>query len=262
MYASWRPTTFAAVAVAARSYALYCQTKNAGKYFDIDGSSAGQAYAGAVANRSAIVAVHETRGLVLSYGGRVLPAYYSAASGGTGQDAVAAFADALDLPPLRGRYQGGWEADCKYYRWGPITRSKWDLARRISAWGRVNRNPVADLHDITRITVTAQNSVGRPAQFTITESSGRRFVLGPEQFRFACNQEGGGASSLPERLKLPSSHVSVGVVGTNVEFTNGHGYGHGVGLSQFGAEAMAEHGYDYAAILRFYYLGATLERVY
>ena len=41
----------------------------------------------------------------------------------------------------------------------------------------------------------------------------------------------------------------------------GTGSGHNVGMSQYGAKAMAEEGYDYEEILDFYFTGITLERI-
>jgi stage II sporulation protein D len=40
---------------------------------------------------------------------------------------------------------------------------------------------------------------------------------------------------------------------------DGKGYGHGVGMSQYGAKGMAEQGYTYDAILKHYYTGVTIE---
>lgn len=262
LYKSWHPTTYQALAVAARSYALYSTVRNAGRQYDIEGSTAGQAYSGSHAFPQATLAVQQTRGLVLTWQGYVLPAYYSAATGGTGQDAYYAFPDGPNLPPLRGREQGGWEAGCKHFRWGPITRGRVELARRIAYWGRINRNPVGDLRDIKELFVSARNDVGRPVQFTIVESGGRRFTLGPEQLRFASNEEGGSLGNLPDEQTLRSSHVTPHVSGNNVLFSDGRGYGHGVGLSQFGAQAMAAKGHDYTSILAFYYPGAVFERLY
>ena len=42
----------------------------------------------------------------------------------------------------------------------------------------------------------------------------------------------------------------------------GRGWGHGVGMCQFGAKGMADKGYGFAAILRYYYPGADLARLY
>jgi stage II sporulation protein D len=262
LYPKWDPVTYHAQAIAARSYALFACAKNAGRHYDLESTQASQAYAGSVTNAKALEAVSETRGIVLTWDGLVLPAYYSSSTGGTGQDAAIAFADGADIPPLRGRAQGGWEAGARFYRWGPINRDRRAVARRIAAWGAANRDPVAALRDLRAIAVTRTNSAGRPAAFTLTDTSGRRYVLRPEQFRFACNQETSGLPALAEDAKLRSSHVSVRVIGQWVQFWDGRGYGHGVGMSQWGAQAMAEKGYAYPAILAFYYPGAKLERIY
>ena len=49
-------------------------------------------------------------------------------------------------------------------------------------------------------------------------------------------------------------------VGENVTVTT-DGYGHGVGLSQLGAEDMAQKGYDYRAVLEHYYTGVSFGRI-
>jgi len=49
--------------------------------------------------------------------------------------------------------------------------------------------------------------------------------------------------------------------GKNIVF-NGHGYGHGVGMCQWGAKGMAEEGFGYKDILNFYYPKANIARIY
>ena len=262
LFPKWNPTAYRAQAIAARSYALFSCAKNADRHYDLESTQASQAYAGSVSNVKALEAVSDTRGLVLTYDGLVLPAYYSSTTGGTGQDAAIAFADGADIPPLRGKVQGGWDAAATYYRWGPINRLRTETARRIAAWGAANGNAVASLRDLRAIEISRTNAIGRPAEFRLTDTSGRHYILKPEQFRFACNQDAPGTRSLSETEKLRSSHVQVRVVGSWVQFWDGHGYGHGVGMSQWGAQAMAEKGYTYQAILAFYYPGAKLERIY
>ncbi|MCE9591706.1 MAG: SpoIID/LytB domain-containing protein [Planctomycetes bacterium] len=262
LYRTWGLTTFKAQAVAARSYALYCCEKNRAKHYDLDSTTAGQMYVGTVSNPNAQTAVDATRGMVLTWDGRVLPAYYSSTAGDAGQDAAIAFPDAVDVPPLRGRYQGGWEAGTRYYRWGPIVRSRREIARRIAVWGASNKHAVASLRDIGSITISSRNSVGRPAGFIVTDTSGRAYQMRPEHFRFACNQDAPGLPALRENQIIRSSFVTPRVSGATVTFTDGRGYGHGVGMSQFGAEAMSQKGFEYPAILGFYYPGAKIERLY
>ena len=75
----------------------------------------------------------------------------------------------------------------------------------------------------------------------------------------------GGYQSLP-KVEMPqnlkSSHVSVQVGKTNVVFSEGKGFGHGVGLSQWGAQGMAHRGHDFRKILAYYYPGAEVSRAY
>ncbi len=61
-------------------------------------------------------------------------------------------------------------------------------------------------------------------------------------------------------FSLRSTHFSVEVQGENIIFTT-RGYGHGVGMSQYGAQALAKKGMDYRAILAHYYRKTTLGKI-
>lgn len=261
LIASWHPETFAAQAVAARSYAICKMWDRRGQAFDLEATTASQVYGGASAHDKAVQAVRQTRGQVLTYGGRVLPAYYSSASGGAGQDGSVAFPNQRDLPPLRGRNQGGWDVLSPQFRWGPIVRDREDLGQRLVAWGQTNQNAVANLRGVSQIIISRRSASGRPAQFTVVDNSGRRFLLGPEQFRFACNHPAPGLPALAKEQQLKSSYVTIEPVGGGFRF-QGQGYGHGVGLSQWGAQNMALRGYGSRAILAFYYPGAKVVKAY
>jgi stage II sporulation protein D len=262
-YQSWEPAAFRAQAIAARSYALWECSRSASRHFDLESTIASQAYGGADSHDKAHEAVRQTGGIVLTYEGRVLPAFYSASSGGSGQDAIIAFPQhQIDLPPLRGRDTDQWARYSKHYRWGPIRRTRAELSLRIAAWGRSNNHPVANLRDVTDIVVAARNSTGRPARFTLTDAAGRRYDMTPEAFRFACNHEQSGLTPLAAEMKLKSSHVTPRLLGKDVLFEDGRGFGHGVGLDQWGAQAMAQHGYNATDILAFYYPGAELKKLY
>jgi len=263
LYGSWHPVTFRAQAIAARSYALWERTLSPDRHYDLESTQASQVYAGSATNPKAIAAVRDTRGLVLAYRGRVVPAFYSAAHGPRMQDARYAFPNRVeDIAPLRGREVGGWDAACPHYRWGPFVRDTATLSRRIAAWGRANRHAVAALSTLRRIEISATSPTGRPAMFTLTDRAGKRYDLPPESFRFACNYTGGGMPAINKDRLLRSSDVQAAVAGRVVRFTGGQGFGHGVGLSQWGAQAMALAGHDYPAILGFYYPGSRLERAY
>lgn len=262
LYRAWEPETYKAQAIAARSYAIVQLSRHQARSYDLESTTASQAYGGAAATLKSRSAVEATRGLVLTWQGKVIPAYYSSSTGGTGQDAAIAIRNAPDIPPLRGAFHGTDSAASPNFRWGPIRRDRADLSRRLAGWGKANHHAIANLRTLRAIAITASNSVSRPTQFTVTDTSGTRYVLGPEEFRFACNFEGAGLPALPEAAKLRSSYVEVQVKGDVVEFPLGRGYGHGVGLCQWGAQGLALRGHKAAAILAAYYPGATLERAY
>lgn len=263
LYANWPMETFKAQAVAARSYALWEMTIGSGRHYDLESTTASQVYGGKASNRTALQAVQATRGQVIVYEGRVVPAFFSSSTGGLGQDALVAFPNRVDdIAPLRAREHGAWDRASPTYRWGPIARDQATLSRRIAAWGKRRSHAVVALGSLQRIEVAARNRVGRPAQYALIDASGRRFLIGCEMLRNACNFTREGEIPLENKQKLLSSHFDVAVSGGQVRFTTGRGHGHGVGMSQWGAQAMAEAGHGYAAILGFYYPGARLQAIY
>ncbi len=262
LFGSWHPTTFRTQAIAARSYAMYQSRKRKQFRYDLEATTADQAYGGRVANRKAAAAARDSQGLILSHEGALVVAYYSSCCGGTGQDAATSIKDAPDMPPLRGTARGGWCQKSKYFRWGPIQRPARTLARRIAGWGKIHEHEVADLRSIRAIDISQTNAVARPTGFVITDAEGRRFAMEPEYFRFACNFADDALAGPAKDALLRSSHVRVAVQGSAVHFTDGRGFGHGVGLCQWGAQAMAAQGYSEYQILATYYPGAQVTRAY
>lgn len=265
LYGSWEPTTFRAAAIAARSYAVFESSLNTHKHYDLESTTASQAYSGQATNPKATAAAAQTRGMLLEYQGRVVPAFYSSACGGSGQDAVAAFTWLPGLPdidPLRGRDHGAWCRASDKFRWGPITRSKTELDQRIRYWGEKEGHPIKALRGIREVRVARVNAGGRPTVFAITDTAGMTYTLGPEQFRSACNTQTPAIGAVPKGQSLNSSHVQVTMGATAVTFSGGRGYGHGVGLCQFGAQGLAKTGYNEYSILAYYYPGSRVVRAY
>jgi len=268
LYAAWEPQTYRAQAITARSYAIHGLGGGRARKFDLESTQASQAYLGAGAHQKAIDATRSTRGVVLTAGDDVLQAYYSSCSGGVGQDATAIFPRQKDQPPLRGKMQGDWGKQSPYFRWA-IAVPRQLLSRRMSEWGKANGNAISRLKLILEVRTTATNPIGRPTQLTVFDQDGAAFALSAEHFRFACNYAGPSApgptpSALPpldSKHMVRSSHVAVTVTQNDVRI-NGAGYGHGVGLCQYGAQAMAKAGHSAEAILQFYYPGAELRQAY
>lgn len=69
------------------------------------------------------------------------------------------------------------------------------------------------------------------------------------------------ARQLKEKLRLRSPRFEIQLI-DNVVYINGEGYGHCVGMSQFGANYLAKQGYTYDKILKHYYTGVEIKRIY
>ena len=257
LYSNWSPATFRAQAVAARSFAT-CETAHwrNRRHYDVTTGPDTQAWSGLVASGPAAKATGETRGILLAWDRRVVPAYYSSCCGGLPAEARDAISQnpANEIAPLAGRSDR--ESCCDWastYRWSVTIRTQL-LGRRLAEWGR--REGVADLAGfgaVRSMEVSAVGRHGRPVRFRVEDAGGRHVELRAERGRRALAFATEGFSG-----RLYSAFIEPRVAG-DVVILDGRGHGHGVGLCQHGAEAMARRGRDAESILRRYYPGATLE---
>ena len=100
MPSKWNYEALKAQAIAARSYAIANRGKRASRGYDLKDTPEDQAYGGASAETSSTnSAVMETKGIVITYNRKVIPAYYSSSAGGHTQNAGAVWNK--DLPYLK-----------------------------------------------------------------------------------------------------------------------------------------------------------------
>lgn len=262
----WLPATFEAQAVAARGYALdqRSRARRTGRPWDVTNTTSHQVYVGRSTNSTAIQAVAATRGQVLTFGGAPMPAYYSAVCGGRnaspietwGQAGSTAYAPGGPLDATRRPHH------CQLaprYAWS-VTRSTADTAKRLAAWGRASEHPIAGLSGLVAIEAERINAAGRPVVFRVTGTGNLSVTLRGEQLRIALNHTTD-ALPLAADARVHSSDLAVGIA-RDVLTIEGRGFGHGVGMCQWGAQAMAEGGADLREILARYYPGADLSRVH
>lgn len=259
---TWDIQAYKAQAIAARTYALYeVKTSTTGQHFDLFDDERSQVYGGmAGENDKSRQAVHETAGAVVAFGPRgqekIFKAYFSSCCGGAGQSVMTAFGE-TEIQPLTARHVGALCAAATRYNWN-VSLPKTEVARRMKLWAvRSGKNhPIKDVGPIASIDVAQVNNVGRPIRFVITDIGGRRYSLGSEEFRWACNADASGGPT------LFSSYVKPISVGDAIQFTEGHGWGHGVGMCQWCAQSLALKGQSHEQILLFSYPGAVLVRAY
>ena len=161
---------------------------------------------------------------------------------------------------------GGWaEGDCgcqtaPLYRW-EVRRSARDLSRRIRAWGQTALHPIRRLKTVTAIEVETTNPMGRPNRFTLTDSAGKAYSLTSDELRVASNTRVAKLSTPSLRQRAKSNDLAFEITGDRVDIS-GRGFGHGVGMCQFGAEGLSKRGWTWNQILERSYPGAQLERAY
>jgi len=231
----WPPEALRAQAVVARTYAAYHRHLNAGKPYHIVASTVHQQFAGRVPPTSPVWdAVRDTAGQVLLWEGDVFPAFYHTESGGYTEDPRTVFA-AKTMPALK-------PVRCEFSIGSP--HYFWNLDVRLADLAQVlKRNDLA-VGSIIAIDVSERTPSLRAATLTIhgTQTSAR--VRGNDLRRML------GYDTLKSTL------FAVAVDGDWARFA-GRGYGHGVGMCQWGAKGMAEQGYPARKILEFYYPGTT-----
>ena len=267
LYASWRLETYKAQAIAARSYALHERQRRAtqGGYVDVENSTANQVYAGRTANRTAIKAIEQTRGVVLTWRGDVLRAYYCSTVGGRAASAADTWptgpGSTFNLAaPLQASARTDVDSFSPRYRW-TVERRRDALSARLRAWAQRHGSALRNIRKVKRIEVHATNAFMRPTRYRLYDDDGSWYELSAEALRVACNTP---APDLPfpaGKKRISSSDFEVTTRGDTLVF-KGRGFGHGVGMSQFGAEGMARAGVTADEILAHYYPGATLERAY
>ena len=232
----WPLEALRAQAIVARTYAAYHRTIAGTKPYHILASTAHQQYAGRVAATSPIWgAVRETSGQVLLWEGEVFPAFYHTESGGFTEDPRTVFA-ARNMPGLK-------PVRCEFSAGSP--HFYWTLDVKLSDLGDIlKRNDVA-VGTVTAVEVTERTPSLRAAVVTVHGTRGSARLRGND-FRRMLGYD-----------TFKSTLFAVAVDSHAARFS-GRGYGHGVGMCQWGAKGMAEQGYTARQILDFYYPGTVL----
>ena len=250
-----------AQAIAARTYALKRLGTRADLGFDVYGSVLDQAYGGIPdpADSLAVKAVRSTRGLALLYGGHLIDAYYHSTCGGSTARVELVFDDppAPYLVPVSDRRPDGsyWCQGSRYFRWtttfeGPEVQAM--MERNLPALVPLPPEGVGRVQDVELERTTPE---GRALSVRVIASSGR-YLVSENAIRSLFADAEGGLLQSTQFLLRP---VHRGGVLQRLVLVGG-GWGHGVGMCQWGAIARARAGDDLRAILKAYYPGAELTR--
>lgn len=242
MPVDWPAEAIKAQSVAARSFALASRGRHAGEGYDLCTTTHCQLYTGTAAEKSASnAAIKATHGEVLTYGGKPIEALFHTDSGGMTENSEDVWGS--HVPYLRAAK----DTPAKTMPWTK-TISRADLERKLAAKG----------HTIGKVRSIALSPlvIGRSAKDRT--ASGRVKTMTVKGTKGTATLSGTTWRSL---LGLKSTLFDAKLTKDAVTFT-GYGSGHGLGISQWGAERMAAKGASYAEILHHYYTGITLQQLY
>lgn len=240
MPSRWPLEALKAQTVAARTYALQRKKERRDALYDLESTTMDQVYPGwQNPNASVTDALRETRGLVMLHDGRLFTAYFSSTCGGHTLDS-AGLMPAPDAAFLHG-------VPCDFCRRAP--RYSWsleipaaDLAARLKEAGH-------DFGDVFQVSVQRKDEFA-PVDHIMIQHDDVSEELPVEEFMRACGRQ----NFHSRRFGVTQTESGVRV--------EGRGFGHGVGLCQYGARGMAEDGWEYDSILAYYYGDVALARIY
>lgn len=238
--ASWPDETLKAQAIAARTYATYHLIRNQGKRAHIT-SPLAQNYQGLDQEEPrTTAAVAATQGQVLLYKGYIFPTFFHSTCGGGTEFPQNVWPLHFKLPEI---VPCDYCKDSPYYRW-KVSLTVDEIEKKFKEAGV----PVHSIESVypskiskNRVHVTEVTLVDDSKEEKKVRVNDFRRVLGynvVKSARFKMDQEG-------DRVVL-----------------RGWGWGHGVGLCQWGSRAMAQQQQQtYRDILKFYYPGSELKKV-
>ncbi|OCQ94680.1 sporulation protein [Oscillatoriales cyanobacterium USR001] len=243
MNGNWPQEALKAQAVAARSYALNKRSESQTELYDLENTQLSQVYKGLETESSGTYnAVDTTAGQVLTYGGQIILAVFHSSSGGHTENVEDIWSQSL--PYLRG--VPDFDQGAPVYQWTK-TFSRSELSAKISGVGNIlSIKPHRTTAFGSIITMKVEGDRGSK----IVSGAALREALGLKSTRFTVTPQYGNLATAENPGQPPTAFQ-----------VKGKGFGHGVGMSQWGAYNLAKQGYNYQQILLHYYQGAALAKI-
>lgn len=169
-------------------------------------------------------AVLQTKGEIITYNDEIINAYYFSISNGRTENSSQVFEEASYLVSV----DSSWDQKISSYD-KTISMSLDEFKNKLNINGDVNIGEInkSDTNHVNYIVINNKKISG-------------------VDFR--------------KKLNLRSTDFSINIE-NNTVFINTKGYGHGVGMSQYGANEMALKGKNYKEIIKYYYQGVTIKKI-
>ena len=235
----WPEEMIKAHVVAARTYVFYQMQNRAELDFDVESGIMSQVYWGVNGEDSASNRlVSETAGEYLVYRDAVAQVFYHSCCGGYTEDSLDVWG--ISIPYIT-------NVRCPFCKDSP--RYSWE--KKISAaqvQEALKKNGI-DIGSILGIYPRKKSRTERVQELSIKGSNGEKRMSG-DNFRKIM-----GYSVIPSTMFTVEQKIRDELI------FRGRGYGHGVGLCQWGAREMAVNGYGYREILKFYFPGTKVKKL-
>jgi len=250
-----------AQAIVARTYAVARLKKNSGRKYDLKATTAAQVYGGLlVENPDCTRAVDATRGMILTYRGKIarFVCYHSTCGGKTEESQVIFGGDPVpyllsvqcrlndnDFPLCQNSRYFQWKVQWTYDEMDAVLQNNPGLSKIIG--------------HLKSIKILARGSSGRVAAIQLDGEKGAIVVKGDDIRRVLKFRDEKGElkplySTLFEITSVPIDNKGFFII-------EGSGWGHGVGMCQFGAVGMARKGATAEQILQHYFPGTKIEHL-
>lgn len=245
MHPDWPMEALKAQAIAARSYAIANMKRPRSSQYDVVSTTMDQVFRGASGEDSrTLLAARATRGMVLRAKGKVMRAYYHSHCGGR-----------TEIPKnVWGRSEPEFiSVACPYHKLRqPQTVWRKELPKALIQKKLESLATVLpqSFRDLANLQVTKSFNSNRVATVTMADTRGNSLELEASYFR----------RIIGNRL-LKSTKFRIIDHQKSIEF-EGSGFGHGVGLCQYGTKEMATQGKNFREILKHYYPLASLRKLY
>jgi stage II sporulation protein D len=260
------PSTLEALkaqAVAARTYALrMLAARDPRAPYDLKSSTSDQVYTG-VGGESVFVAqaVRETAGEVVTRDGKPVTTYYFSTCGGRTADVDEVWngraGKHLEGRKCKGR-SGDWCSTSKHHRW----EVAWDadaFIRIFSTYYPRVTGTAGPFGELKKLKVRKRGKSGRIRVLEVETTTGK-YLVEKDAVRWILRRDEPGMPGLRStRVDFKVRKQQGRVVRVEAK---GRGFGHGVGMCQWGALEMSKAGRSYDKILRYYYRKVKVQRVY
>ena len=239
MPASFNIEALKAQAVASRSYVLKHMQQSINNQYDVVNTIKNQVYLTDnelknrwkdeydINNKKIEEAVISTKGEYISYEGDVIEALFFSTSNGKTENSGEVFV--TQLPYLKS-VESTWDQISPAFN-GSKEISLSDFYAKLNLKYNENLN-------VKILSYTSSGAI-------------KKLSINGTQFE---------AYTIRDKFGLRSTSFTINKIGSNVVFKT-KGYGHGVGMSQYGAQGMANNGYKYEEIIKYYYQGVEISKI-